>query len=184
MFSVDGGCSKDACHPTQGSFFIIGRLDKHATRVFGQLSHQASSELVKYDNFLKGEGDSGPSQITLWFEMARLCSWQEIVGTAGPSTWNSFSSVRGFVDVNTAQTLVFAVYTLTKVQRGRLSTTMKLRGQTGEAHSSASSLPGETDRTCTKAFLFLLPTRLQKRADNWWTQRLLDKSAEEDLTDL
>jgi serine/threonine protein kinase len=154
---------------------------QHACLV--KLSHQASSELVKYDNFLKGEGDSGPSQITLWFEMARLCSWQEIVGTAGPSTWNSFSSVRGFVDVKTAQTLVFAVYTLTKVQRGRLSTTMKLRGQTGQADSLHLVFQEKLTEHVQRLF-DLLPTRLQKRADNGWTQRLLDKSAEEDLTTL
>jgi len=148
-----------------------------------KLSHQVNLELEKYNNLLRSSGDNGPSQTTLWFDMARLCSWQEVVGVAGRSTWSSFNSVRGSVNVKDAQSQMFIACNLTKVQHSRISTSIKLGDEDDQVASLHLSFQEKLTGHVQKLF-DLLPTRLQKRADNWWTQQLLNQTAEEDLSSL
>lgn len=154
---------------------------QHACLV--KICDQATLELAAYDHALKARGDSAPSQTTLWFERARLRSWADIVGVAGSSTWHLFDSVQAYINIDGAQSLFCAARNLTTAQHKRMITAMDLEDEGAQAASLHLIFQERLTDYVQKLF-DLLSVRLQRRADNWWTQQLLDTAAKDDLTTL
>lgn len=137
---------------------------------------QMVSILVEYDRLLDSNQEVIPSRLTLCFEIERLRSWGEVLGISCPDC-NLIASgwIKSSANLRSTQGHICDIRDLLRQQHTRMK--VSLDTPRDDQQAVALHMGFQTTLSTQVQKLFdLLPAGLQKRADIWWTQRLLDNS--------
>jgi serine/threonine protein kinase len=147
-----------------------------------KLHGQVESALTSYDNFLSTGGGVGPSRIIQWFETERFRSWADTLGLH-QDVKSHCTRLEDIIDFHASQTRLIELRDIVREHHKRVE--YELHGdEDGLQLVLLHSQFEESLSKCMREIFSCLPPRLQKRADVWWTQRLLQDSTQQKLMEL
>ncbi|KAF2820863.1 hypothetical protein CC86DRAFT_411696 [Ophiobolus disseminans] len=142
-----------------------------------KLYSQLQSALDDYDQSLEAKPAASPSRVTQWFEMERVRAWADVLGFQQDEI-TACEDLENTIDVDACQAQLRELKCFVRQHYKR--TAQSLQGKDGSQQLVTLHAQFEESLSRHVRSLYkLLPMRLQKRADNWWTQRLLQDRATE-----